>query len=82
MITLIIPCFNEQSNINIIIKNIKIFKNKHLVVDGGSKDNSIKLYEKNNINFITTLLPEDFNKKKEQKRVKLIGFSFFTQILC
>ena len=65
MITLIIPCLNEESNINLIIKNINIFnKNKHLIVDGGSYDNSKELYIKNNINFITTLPSRGLQQKK------------------
>ncbi|MBF96217.1 MAG: hypothetical protein CFH34_00484 [Alphaproteobacteria bacterium MarineAlpha9_Bin4] len=56
MITIIIPCLNEKGNINIILKNLSFFKkNKHLVIDGGSNDNSEKLYIKNKIKFLTTL---------------------------
>ena len=65
MITLIIPCLNEKSNINLIIKNIKLFsKKKHLIVDGGSNDNSKELYKKNKINFITTFPSRGLQQKK------------------
>ena len=55
MITLIIPYLNERENFNLIKNNLLFFKkNKHLVVDGNSKDKSFLIFKKNKINFITT----------------------------
>ena len=55
MITVIIPCLNERKNIDLIEKNITLFKkNNHLIVDGNSKDNSKVTYIKKKINFIVT----------------------------
>ena len=65
MITMIIPCFNEEANIDLILKNINIFyKKKHLIVDGGSVDNSKVLYIKNRIKFLTTKPSRGFQQKK------------------
>ena len=65
MITVIIPCLNEKSNIGTIKKNIFFFKNKkHLVVDGKSNDSSEILYKINNINFITTSASRGLQQKK------------------
>ena len=55
MITLIIPCYNEKKNINIMKKNIGLFGGKkHIIVDGNSKDNSRLIYFKKKLNFIVT----------------------------
>ena len=71
MITLIIPCFNEESNISLILKNINLFhKKKHLVVDGGSNDNSKILYIKNRINFLITKPSRGFQQKKGAEACK------------
>lgn len=65
MITVIIPCLNEKSNINIIKKNIFFFRHEcHLIVDGGSNDASEILYKKNKINFITTFASRGLQQKK------------------
>ena len=55
MITIIIPCLNERKNIELIKKNITLFKkSNHLIVDGNSKDNSKLTFIKKKINFIVT----------------------------
>ena len=55
MITIIIPCLNEEKNINLISNNLKLMTGcKHLIVDGGSIDNSKKLYIKKKFKFICT----------------------------
>ena len=65
MITLIIPCYNEENNITNIKKNILLFKNNdHLIVDGGSCDASVKLYKKFKFNFIKTTKSRGFQQKK------------------
>ena len=81
MITVIIPCLNEKSNINIIKKNIFFFRHEcHLIVDGESNDDSEILYKKNKINFITTLPSRGLQQKKEQKILILNGYFFCMQI--
>ena len=78
MITLIIPCLNEEKNIINIKKNILLFKNnEHLIVDGGSCDASIKLYKKFKFNFIKTSTSRGFQQKKELKMLQVNGY-FFT----
>lgn len=65
MITLIIPCLNEEKNITNIKKNILLFKNnEHLIVDGGSCDASIKLFKKYKFNFIQTSSSRGLQQKK------------------
>lgn len=65
MITIIIPCLNEKTNMHKIKKNLFLFRDKkHLVVDGESNDSSQMYYEKNNINFIKTFASRGFQQRK------------------
>ena len=69
MISLIIPCYNEKSNICRIKKNISFFKRyKYLIIDGGSKDGSEKLYIKNKLKFIKTSASRGLQQKHGAKK--------------
>ena len=55
MITVIIPSLNERKNINLIKKNINLFRqSKHIIVDGESRDSSKITFIKKKLNFIIT----------------------------
>ncbi len=55
MLTIIIPCLNEEKNIDKIKKNLKLLKNsKSIIVDGNSLDNSKDLYIKHKLHYIIT----------------------------
>ena len=55
MLTVIIPCLNEQSNFDLIKKNLTLLREfSHLIVIGNSKDGSNHFFKENNINFINS----------------------------
>ena len=54
MLTLIIPCYNEEKNLNSLLKKIDTLIIKYnfikiLLVDNGSLDNTYKLVQSNKI---------------------------------
>ncbi len=53
-ILLIIPAYNEQENILKVCKNIEKFSDKldYIVINDGSKDNTLKILRENNLKHI------------------------------
>ena len=56
MLSLIIPCFNEEKNLEKLLKNISLLIEKYskeiieiLIIDNGSTDNSRELIYKNKL---------------------------------
>lgn len=51
-ILIVIPCYNEEKNIVEVVENIKKENLDYIVINDGSTDNSKKVLEENNINFL------------------------------
>lgn len=56
-VLLIIPAYNEQENILQVCKNIEQFSDEldYIVINDGSKDNTLKILQENNLNHINLI---------------------------
>lgn len=50
---IIIPCYNEEENIVETVKSLTKLKYDYIVINDGSTDNSLKILQENNFNYIT-----------------------------
>ena len=57
-ILLIIPAYNEEENILKVCQKIKEFDSNldYIVINDGSKDNTLKILQENNLNHINLIL--------------------------
>lgn len=49
---IIIPCYNEEKHIGELIKKLKKYKHKIIVIDDGSSDNTYEIAQKNKVDVL------------------------------
>lgn len=63
LVSIIIPCYNEESNLMSLFQNISSFMNEHnkylwqiLLIDDGSRDNTFSMIKKSVLKIIVSVI--------------------------